>query len=202
MGTHENLVCTIKPDQTPITDIVDRLDRLREAPLESLPDGDWDPDQWPASDRNFDRGRLEVEVDEAHGQVAFGGRTSSPSSKDAWKEWVLAGGIGDGYLAVTIWHENDRRGYGWVYQWNDSRGEYEELDVDCRGDRYGKGAISAHRINDQVSELYPARGEGYGVLTWDDAARNDDDFVPDSYFSNHDDPYDPSDGGSGTADTA
>lgn len=198
MGTYEDVIFTFKPSESALSAVADSCRRLRdETPIDELPDGDWERDYDRYRERDFDRDRLAVAVDEEFGQVYFAGRTHVPACQHAWREWVIEGGIGDGILAIVLSHEVDYEGFGWVYEWNPDAEEYKPIVDDSTGFGYGHidgepgglGAIAAHRIRD-VADVRPARYWDH-IVRWGESGRHEGGFIPDTYFRGREDPPDP-----------
>jgi len=114
---------------------------------------------------------------------------------EAWREWVLSAGVGDGLLAVVNSLEVEYFGYAFVYEWHDDAGRYVPAvsgspSEHVEGEPAGFGAVAALRVHDRIPEIRPARCQG-GLVRFGEAHRHDEEFVPDFYFESREDPPDP-----------
>jgi hypothetical protein len=190
MGNYADIAFTIRPAETPLDEVAAACRGLLDAPLDELPAGDWDPRKDRYRDRDFDRQALTVEVDESRGQVYFGGRTFASGIGDAWRAWVVNGGVGDGLLVEVLGHEVEYEGFGRIYEWDSETGEYRPA-IDpanefthLYGEKGGAGAVVAYRIRDLVG-VEPARYDSGGFVRF-----GDDRFVTDHYLRNNEHPRD------------
>ncbi|WP_255150692.1 hypothetical protein [Halorarius halobius] len=190
MGNYKDVAFTIRPATTPLDEVASACRGLPDAPVAELPAGDWDPGAERYRERDFDRQALRVEVDEAREQVYVGGRTFKSGIADAWRAWVVNGGIGDGLLVEVLGHEVEYEGFGRVYEWDPETAAYRPAVEPANefthlyGEKGGAGAVAAYRIRNRVG-VEPARYDSGGFVRFDD-----DRFVTDHYLRNNEHPRD------------
>lgn len=194
MGTYEDCCFTFRPESQSVDDVAEALDDFIARPFEDLPN--LPDDVAPISDPtdHVERDRLEVETDRERGQVYLGGRTHRSSAWWSWRCWIRELGIGDGLIALVWFHETPFQGYAELWRWDNSTGEYVDMDVDLDaedggggrdiylGEEGAQGAKIAERLA-EVADITPARHNDFGGFF----LPGDDNFVPLHYREVHGD---------------
>lgn len=181
MGTWEDCCFTVRPDDCPVERVESQLHEFIDRPVKELPDlpdtiTKYNPDApyW---------GRRDLRLDSDPKQVYLGGRTHTVAVRDAWREWVHALGPGDGLLSLVVYHEDSARGWGQLWEYDESAGSYrhvgdrgtvtfEEPDMVHYGEAGADAAGPEHHFT-AVSEVRAARYRAGSFVVPDSGPRPD-----------------------------